>query len=127
MNKPSEVSKFAYTFRKLSNVFFYRILLFILGFPLHLITFFLYQAAKKRSNEASTKGQKQLEQHQLDELIAKYSRQIRAEKNYFNESINEQEIHHTATQLATQYLEKNTNLEHADNKLTSYRDRKSVV
>ncbi len=122
MNKPSEVSKFAYTFRKLSNVFFYRILLFILGFPLHLITFFLYQAAKKSSGETSTKGQKQLEQHQLDELIAKYSRQIRAEKNYFNESINEQEIHHTATQLATQYLEKNANLEHADNKLTSYRE-----
>ncbi len=118
MNQPSEFSKFAYTFRKLSNVFFYRILLFLLGFPLHIVTFFSYQRFKKQHEKSIHPVQKQL----LDERIEQYSNQIRAEKNYFGETINERDIQNKAQQLATQYFENNVYSDDESRAIASYRD-----
>lgn len=118
MNQPSELSKFAYTFRKLSNVFFYRIVLFVLGFPLHIVTFFMYQQFKKQQPAALHSVQTQ----QWDERIQQYSKQIRAEKNYFTEKIDEQDVQNKAQQLAAKYFENNAYSDEEDQSIKTYRD-----
>lgn len=118
MNQPSELSKFAYTFRKLSNVFFYRIVLFVLGFPLHIVTFFMYQQFKKQQPASLHSVQTK----QWDERIQQYSTQIRAEKNYFAEKIDEQDVQNKAQQLAAKYFENNAYSDEEDQSIKTYRD-----
>lgn len=123
MQSNTNSTKIANTFKKLSNIYFYRIILIIIGLPLHLVVFFLYFIENKKIGKVKTSYNSSI-QHTFEKLVSKYSEQIRAEKNYFNESINEEVISKDAKKLAQDHINKMfyVQLKHKDAFALTYLD-----
>lgn len=96
MKEPTEIEK---TFRRLSNILFYKIVLTILGLPLHMILYFIYLKDKKNKQFIPSQ-----ETPFFSRVVEDYKKQIYKEKEFFEEKIDPNLVLKKAQKLAAKKI-----------------------
>lgn len=113
MNNFLNISKFKenYYFKRIFNEITrrnsYSFVLFLLGFPVHIVTYFLYLLKKDKHSYAQLFAQTKehfISQGKLQAWEADYRQQEQTKAAFFNKSLNEQQLASVVNQLTEQKL-----------------------
>ena len=109
MGRKDSSNALSFTYERLQHHAFYKILLFILGLPVHLITFIFFYFHKQKDSTTSLKSKikSELEDEGIREALFKeYKEQYERKHAFFNEKINKEKMVAEINKLVETRLEK---------------------
>lgn len=114
MGRKASSNALSFTYERLQHHTFYRLLLFLLGLPVHIITFmfFYYQNQKDPSSSLKSELKSTLEARGVrEELLKEYKEQYERKQAFFNEKMNQTKMTAEINRLVEDQIEKLVNNE----------------
>lgn len=109
MGRKLSSNAFSFTYGRLQHHNFYSILLFLLGLPVHVVTFILFYLKKQKDPHSSLKSdlKSALEARGVrEELYEEYKEQYERKHTFFNEKINKEKMTAEVNKLVEDRIEK---------------------